>query len=418
MERHQNADELSAFFVAECKSTEGLSVKLLQRYIFGELVRVFSLLVVVLTIMLVFVGLFREATERGLGMVQILQIMPFVVPSMLPFTIPATLLLAVCVVYGRISGDLEVIAAKAAGVSANQLLAPAFLLGAILTVGSFGLTNFAIPWAVDNIERIVTQAIEDIFLDVLTSQHHYSDANKGYSITVHDVRNRTLIDAMFQYRSSNHQQISVRAREARIRFDLERKEIRLSLKDAQGSRAGSDSEAELGRTELSFPLPEQIGKAKARHLTLSTLTTRIAESIELQKTRDVQVNQEAIAMLLTGDFSELTGSSMARLMHEKKKALEDERRFRAEIHSRFSMSASCLFFAFVGGPFSMFQARRQFITSFIMCFLPILLVYYPVMFLMMNLSKNGTVDPWWAMWIPNLILGVAGMIVLRKVVQH
>ncbi|MBL8809872.1 MAG: LptF/LptG family permease [Planctomycetaceae bacterium] len=393
-------------------------MKLLQRYIFGELVRVFSLLVVVLTIMLVFVGLFREATERGLGMVQILQIMPFVVPSMLPFTIPATLLLAVCVVYGRISGDLEVIAAKAAGVSANQLLAPAFLLGAILTVGSFGLTNFAIPWAVDNIERIVTQAIEDIFLDVLTSQHHYSDANKGYSITVHDVRNRTLIDATFQYRASNHQQISVRAREARIRFDLERKEIRLTLKDAQGSRAGSDSEAELGRTELSFPLPEQIGKAKARHLTLSTLKTRIAESIELQKTKDVQVNQEAIAMLLTGDFSELTGASMAKMMHEKKKALEDERRFRAEIYSRFSMSASCLFFAFVGGPFSMFQARRQFITSFIMCFLPILLVYYPVMFLMMNLSKNGTVDPWWAMWIPNLILGVVGMIVLRKVVQH
>src|SRR5688572_6899765 len=107
-------------------------MKLLQRYIFGELLRVFSLLVIVLTVMLVFLGLFREATERGLGLVQILQIMPFVVPSMLPFTIPATLLLAVCVVYGRISGDLEVTAAKAAGVSATQLLTPAFLLGSVL----------------------------------------------------------------------------------------------------------------------------------------------------------------------------------------------------------------------------------------------------------------------------------------------
>ena len=94
-------------------------MKLLQRYIMGELVRVFALLVVVLTVMLVFVGLFQEATERGLGTVQILQILPFVVPSMLPFTIPATLLLAVCVVYGRISGDLEVIAANAAGISAT-----------------------------------------------------------------------------------------------------------------------------------------------------------------------------------------------------------------------------------------------------------------------------------------------------------
>ena len=87
-------------------------MRLLQRYILGELVRVFSLLVIVLTVMLVFVGLFREATDRGLGPVQIMQIMPFVVPSMLPFTIPATLLLAVCVVYGRISGDLEVTAAN------------------------------------------------------------------------------------------------------------------------------------------------------------------------------------------------------------------------------------------------------------------------------------------------------------------
>ena len=145
-------------------------MKLLQRYIFSELLRVFSLLVIVLTVMLVFVGLFREATERGLGAVQILQIMPFVVPSMLPFTIPATLLLSVCVVYGRISGDLEVIAAKAAGVSATQLLAPAFLLASVLAVCSFGMTNYAIPWAVTNIEKIVTQAIEDIFLEVLATQ--------------------------------------------------------------------------------------------------------------------------------------------------------------------------------------------------------------------------------------------------------
>ena len=66
----------------------------------------------------------------------------------------------------------------------------------------------------------------------------------------------------------------------------------------------------------------------------------------------------------------------------------------------------------------MLQARRQFITSFIMCFLPILLIYYPVMFLMVNLCKSGTIDPWWSMWIPNSILLVAGLFTLRKVMQH
>ena len=109
---------------------------------------------------------------------------------------------------------------------------------------------------------------------------------------------------------------------------------------------------------------------------------------------------------------------MQKIGYEQKRLLNDQRRFRTEIHSRFSMAASCLFFTLVGGPFAMLQARRQFITSFIMCFLPILIIYYPVMFLMVNLAKTGTVDPWWAMWVPNVILGTAGAIVLKKVVQH
>ena len=394
-------------------------MKLLQRYIFSELLRVFGLLVIVLTVMLVFVGLFREATERGLGLVQILQIMPFVVPSILPFTIPATLLLAVCVVYGRISGDQEVIAAKAAGVSAKQLLAPAFVLGTALAIASFGLTNYAIPWAVINIERIATQAIEDIFLDILANQQQYSDPDKGYSITVREVRNRTLLEPTFQYRTSNHQQITVQAEAAKIRFDLDRKEILLTLKNARGSRAGADVEAEaINETELSFPLPQEISKVKARHLTLTTLQKNIAECAIKQKLTEQQSNQEAAVLLLTGDFDQLVGEPMQKIGYEQKRLLNDQRRFRTEIHSRFSMAASCLFFTLVGGPFAMLQARRQFITSFIMCFLPILIIYYPVMFLMVNLAKTGTVDPWWAMWVPNVILGTAGAIVLKKVVQH
>ena len=393
-------------------------MKLLQRYLFGELVRVFGLLVIVLTVMLVFVGLFREATDRGLGPVQILQIMPFVVPSMLPFTIPATLLLAVCVVYGRVSGDLEVTAAKAAGISALQLLAPAFVLGAALAVGSFGLTNYAIPWAVGNIERIVSQAMEDIFLDVLSSQNLINDPQRGYSITVLEVRNRTLMDATFRYRTKNHDQITVRAEQAKINFDLEKQEIRLMLKNAIFSRPGSNSGGDIDYHELSLPLPMQIGRVKARHMTMKDLSAGIVKAFEeLDYARQQQINQTAIA-LLTGDFGDLRGPVLTEYQQKERRAITNTRRFQSEIHSRIAMSASCLFFTLVGAPFSMLQARRQFITSFIMCFLPILLVYYPVMFLMLNLCKSGTLQPWWSMWVPNAILTVIGMAMLRKVIRY
>jgi lipopolysaccharide export system permease protein len=53
-----------------------------------------------------------------------------------------------------------------------------------------------------------------------------------------------------------------------------------------------------------------------------------------------------------------------------------------------------------------------------MCFLPILLVYYPVLFLMLNLSRTATVNPVWAMWIPNAILFVIGLSLLGRVTRH
>lgn len=392
-------------------------MKLLQRYILDELVRVFLLLVVVLTVMLVFVGVFREGTESGLGPVQLLQIMPYVVPSMLPFTIPATLLLSVCVVYGRISGDLEVIAAKSAGISALQLLIPAFLLGLGLAAGSFGLLNYAIPWGVSNIDHIVTQAMEEIFFDVLRTQHYMSYPSGGYTITVRDVKNRTLLDPTIRYRK-NHQQYTIRAEAAQIRFDMEHKEIIVHLKNVSGGGADTEISAEMKYATHRFPLELDRTDAPSRHLSLATLRQEIVQKETDQKRLTDEKNIEATMLMFTGEFQELGSDSLASLDTAHRVARKSEREYRAEIHNRFSMSASCWFFAFVGGPFAMLQARRQFMTTFILCFLPILLMYYPVMFLMINLCQTGTIQPWWAMWVPNLIVGTVGFHVLRKVVQH
>lgn len=392
-------------------------MKLLQRYILGELVRVFLLLVVVLTVMLVFVGVFREATERGLGPEQILRIMPYVVPSMLPFTVPATLLLSVCVVYGRISGDLEVIAAKSAGINAMQLLIPAFLLGIVLAAGSFGLMNYAIPWGVSNIDRIVTQAMEEIFFDVLRTQRYVSYPSGGYSITVRDVKNRTLLDPTIRYRK-NHQQYTIRAEAAQIRFDLEQKEILVHLKNVSGGRAESDISAEMKQATHRFPLELDLRNVVSRNLTIDALQKAIVQAETDQERLAMEKSIEVTMLLFTGEFQQLASEELSTRDKAQKTARKNELKYRAEIHNRFSMSASCWFFAFLGGPFAMLQARRQFITSFILCFLPILIMYYPVMFLMINLCKTGTIEPWWAMWIPNLIVGTAGLLVLRKVVQH
>jgi lipopolysaccharide export system permease protein len=371
-----------------------------------------------LTVMLVFVGLLREGSERGLAPRFLLQIMPFVVPSLLPFTIPATVLLAVTVVYGRMAGDLEVTAAKSAGIHPVQLLTPAFLLGGVLTVTSFVLTDRVIPWAITNMEMVVTQATEDIFLDVLKTQKHFSSPTDGYSILVDDVRGKYLITPSFTYRNSHHQQITVKAELARVQFDVKDRKAKLYLKNAVASVPGRDFIGRWDEHTLEFDLKEELGGKKPRHLTIKSIQEQLVTLTAAESTSRIQHDQELAMLFLTGDFEQITSGQTAQFRSDGNWAIFGSHRMETEIHTRYAMAGSCLFFTLLGGPFAVLQARRQFITSFIMCFLPILLVYYPVTFLMANLAKTGTFAAWWSMWVPNAIIGVAAAVVLRRVIRH
>src|SRR5579863_6573882 len=140
-------------------------MRLLQKYILSDLIRVFVLVVSVLTVLLVFVGAFGHIAEYNLTATQLLEIIPYFVPSMLPYTIPATMLLTVTVVYGRVAADHEITAAQAAGISAFSFLWPSFVIAAVLSVVSLLLTDQVIPWAMTSIERRVAQMAEAIFLE-------------------------------------------------------------------------------------------------------------------------------------------------------------------------------------------------------------------------------------------------------------
>ena len=114
----------------------------IERYVMMELLRTFGGLITISTLLLLFVGIFSETRKYKLGILQILQIMPYFVPNMLPYTIPATLLLTVCVVYGRMAGDNEIIAIRASGITLLKLLAPLLAIGIVFSLFLFILLFF------------------------------------------------------------------------------------------------------------------------------------------------------------------------------------------------------------------------------------------------------------------------------------
>jgi len=88
-----------------------------------------------------------------------------------------------------------------------------------------------------------------------------------------------------------------------------------------------------------------------------------------------------------------------------------------EPHRRWSAGFSCLCFAWVGAPMAIRRRNRDFLTSFFLCFVPILIVYYPLLAYGVDGAKNGTV-PAYTVWAGNLLLMLWGAWLLRRVIRY
>jgi lipopolysaccharide export system permease protein len=82
------------------------------------------------------------------------------------------------------------------------------------------------------------------------------------------------------------------------------------------------------------------------------------------------------------------------------------------------MAIGSLLFVFLGAPVGILFARRDFLSAFMTCFLPIIGLYYPLMLVGTNLGKEGLLAPIYSLWIGNVLLAVMAGFVLPSVVKH
>lgn len=395
-------------------------MRLLERYVLGELLRVFGILVTIATSLLVFVGVFGQAKEHDLGYWQIFQILPFVLPMLLPYTIPATLLLSACVVYGRMAGDNEIIAARAAGINVMVLMWPSFFLGGVLSILSLLVSDQVIPWASSNIERVITLAMEDIFIDRLRTQFQINVRESGISITVTGVRDRTLIEPVIRYtpRGGNGKAITVQASEARLTFDLPRQVAWLELRGAQSNLAGEQQTLYLEHDRYPFPLPKRNQALRGSNLSIRNLQEEMIRAENARRKAQQSQAVEAAFALVTGNFDRMSEPEFIQYEHYAAMGKDSKLRLNSDLHNRFAMAVSCLFFVLLGSPFAIVMARKQILTCFLFCFLPILTVYYPITMMTQNLSKIGALDPSWAVWSANGVMGLAATYFMRRVMHN
>ena len=100
--------------------------------------------------------------------------------------------------------------------------------------------------------------------------------------------------------------------------------------------------------------------------------------------------------------------------HEIKESyVRQVNRYRVEIHKKYSIPFACLIFVLIGSPIALRMGRSGMNMAIGLSIL-VFLVYYICLIGGEKLADRGIVSPIFAMWVPNVIFGVASMYLIRR----
>ncbi|WP_165221366.1 LptF/LptG family permease [Aquisphaera insulae] len=404
-------------------------MSILQRYVCGEVLR--SFLLSLLTMSAIFV-LFMVAAEamksRLLSPRDIAELIPYIIPSTLPYTIPVSLLFSVTVVYGRIAGDNEVIAVKAAGLSVMTVIWPTLFLAAALSGVLVFVSRGWIPRSAHNAKMVIFKDVEDTFYKLLKRDREFNTPGWPFFIKVKDVEDRVMLGAIFKKkgkRKDNSDTFTavVHAKKARMQFDFPNSMVRVTLEQAEVQNYGEKEEDVMlvNNDVLEIPIPADGQKPMQRAVqeyTDAEIDREVAEARKKIATDRLRETVRAGFQFATGRYEEVAWGTLQKAQVESSYYKRKINELTTEQHLRTSMALGSLLFVILGAPVGILFAKRDFLSAFISCFVPIITLYYPLMLFGVNMGKEGTMEPMRALWIGNGVLALLSVWVYPRVIKY
>jgi lipopolysaccharide export system permease protein len=395
-------------------------MRIISRYVLWELLQVFLVALTALTLFMLVVGLVREAQQQGLGLFQILMLVPYVLPEAMRFAVPGTMLFAVASVFGRMSASNEVIALKAAGVSPMAIVWPAAMLALVVSFVSVWLNDVAVSWGRDGVRRVVVNSVEQIIYGRLRQQRSYSTPQISINVKAVDGRRLIRPTLSFQSGSGNGPPATVSAAEAELRANPSNGNLVVTFRD--GTLHMGDYTASFPDTIVREVPLDAVSRKSATSTSPSEIAMAQFATARVEQTKTIDRIEQLIAGktamgIVTGRIDttapHFTGYERELLRQETNRL----HRIVMEPWRRWANGFSCLCFVLVGAPMAIRMRNADFLTSFFLCFLPILIVYYPVFMLGVDQAKRGSVPPA-VVWMGNVLITLWGWWLLRRVVRQ
>lgn len=361
----------------------------LYRYLMKELLPSFLLGVVGFTFILL-TGRILQLTElfvnKGIPLGYILTLLYFLLPSFLVLTIPMATLLSVLLTFNRLSGDNEITALKASGVSLYQMTPPVLLLALSTTLATTFLSLYSLPRA--------NQASRSLLYEMASSRAHagvrervFNDEFEGLVLYVERVTPRTFQwENVFISDSRNAAEThTIIARQGMVLSDPHLLIVTLRLKNGAIHKLGDQPNA-------------------YQKIDFNTYDLRLDLKTGLKEMKTDEKHPADMSL------SELTEAVQA--LRSKKADFKPQM---IKIHEKFSIPFACLVFGIIGIPLGLQSRTSRAGRSLGFAWsIGLLLIYYLLTNAGTSLAERGILLLEVGMWAPNTIFLGFGMYLLIK----
>lgn len=355
-------------------------LSILDRYLIGEMAAPFGFAIAAFTLFLLINTFFLAADyiiNKSVPFVLVARYIVLQIPSFVYLILPFATLFGVLQGFGRLAGDNEMTAMRTSGISLSRIARPAIIMGVVLTLAAFGINEYIAPQSQHKSQTIFRQIAYHSSQPIIAPDQFVRTEDGRHSIFVASVDPQSGLMRSVQIYSLNGSGYfpeTLTAATARQRSG------KLVLYDGVQTFYGPSGLVTKQQhfNTLEFPL--------------------VDASLLFEGPR--------------GPF-EMNSRELARQIKALRGSGEDTRQFEMTLQQKYAMPVACLISIIIALPLGVrFGKRGRGVAA--MLALVVLLVYWLLMAATNALGKDGALPPFTAAWIPNIILGSAGLFMMWK----
>jgi len=351
-------------------------MKTIHRYLFIELLKVFSISAVFLTTIFLLEQMLymsQMIANRGMTFFEGLKLMVFTCPVFLTISMPFSVLVASVTLFNQICGDNEYVAMKTSGWSFFFLLRPVILFSVLIYIATSFVVFYATPWG--------TQAFKKTIFKIIQQRAHIDIKPKTFNRDFDNIvlyandkkAGNVLIDVFVSDKPEKGDSTIILAKQGIIIADPDTFKIKLQFQDGTVHDVTKDGKSynilDFDRYEryLEIPDVERLKKklvVRHKGYSYSTLKARIK--------------------------SDRAGGA---------KTDRDE----VKLAKMFAIPFACLIFGVLGATLGI-KSNRSGKSAGIIVAIFVIPLYYLTMVFAQDLGSHGLLNPTFAMWLPNMWL--------------